>query len=224
MGLILNIESSSTNSSISVSENGKLIDFIENNDSKYKQSDTIHQNILDLIKKNKLNINDFDAIAISKGPGSYTGLRVGLSSAKGLCYALDIPLISINTLEIIAAGLRLDVKGNIVSLVHAREDEFYYIVYNNQLQIIKETSVEFLNSNSFLKFYGEYNLNIIGLGIDICKKIIKNKKINYPDCESLPSSKNMVLLSEKKFINKDFENLIYFEPNYMKNFHLSKKK
>ena len=224
MGLILNIESSSTNSSISVSENGKLIDFIENNDSKYKQSDTIHQNILDLIKKNKLNINDFDAIAISKGPGSYTGLRVGLSSAKGLCYALDIPLISINTLEIIAAGLRLDVKGHIVSLVHAREDEFYYIVYNNQLQIIKETSVESLNSNSFLKFYGEYNLNIIGLGIDICKKIIKNKKINYPDCESLPSSKNMVLLSEKKFINKDFENLIYFEPNYMKNFHLSKKK
>ena len=224
MGLILNIESSSTNSSISVSENGRLIDFIENNDPKYKQSDTIHQNILDLIKKNKLNINYFDAIAISKGPGSYTGLRVGLSSAKGLCYALDIPLISINTLEIIAAGLRLDVKGNIVSLVHAREDEFYYIVYNNQLQIIKETSVEFLNSNSFLKFYGEYNLNIIGLGIDICKKIIKNKKINYPDCESLPSSKNMVLLSEKKFINKDFENLIYFEPNYMKNFHLSKKK
>lgn len=224
MGLILNIESSSTNSSISVSENGKLIDFIEKNDPKYRQSNTIHQNILDLIKKNNLNFNDFAAVAVSKGPGSYTGLRVGISSAKGLCYALDIPLISINTLEIIAAGLRLDVKGNIVSLVHAREDEFYYIVYNNQLQIIKETSVEFLNSNSFLKFYGEYNLNIIGLGIDICKKIIKNKKINYPDCESLPSSKNMVLLSEKKFINKDFENLIYFEPNYMKNFHLSKKK
>ena len=109
-------------------------------------------------------------------------------------------------------------------MFHAREDEFYYLIYNNQWQIIKETSVEFLNSNSFLKFYGEYNLNIIGSGIDICKKIINNKKINYPDCESLPSSKNMVLLSEKKFKNEDFENLIYFEPNYMKNFHLRKKK
>ena len=224
MGFILNIESSSTNCSISISKNGKLIDYIEKNDPKYRQSAIMHQNILDLIKKNNLNINDFAAVAISKGPGSYTGLRVGLSSAKGLCYALDIPLISINTLEIIAAGLRSEVKGNIVSLVHAREDEFYYIIYNNKMQIIKHTSVEFLNSNSFLKFYGEYNLNIIGSGIDICKKIIKNKKINYPDCESLPSSKNMVILSEKKFKKEDFENLIYFEPNYMKNFHLNKKK
>tara|TARA_B100000963_G_scaffold289709_1_gene259286 strand:- start:49821 stop:50495 length:675 start_codon:yes stop_codon:yes gene_type:complete len=224
MGFILNIESSSTNCSISISKNGKLIDYIEKNDPKYRQSAIMHQNILDLIKKNNLNINDFAAVAISKGPGSYTGLRVGLSSAKGLCYALDIPLISINTLEIIAAGLRSEVKGNIVSLVHAREDEFYYIIYNNKMQIIKQTSVEFLNSNSFLKFYGEYNLNIIGSGIDICKKIIKNKKINYPDCESLPSSKNMVILSEKKFKKEDFENLIYFEPNYMKNFHLNKKK
>ena len=224
MGFILNIESSSTNCSISISKNGKLIDYIEKNDPKYRQSAIMHQNILDLIKKNNLNINDFAAVAISKGPGSYTGLRVGLSSAKGLCYALDIPLISINTLEIIAAGLRSEVKGNIVSLVHAREDEFYYIIYNNKMQIIKQTSVEFLNSNSFLKFYGEYNLNIIGSGIDICKKIIKNKKINYPDCESLPSSKNMVILSEKKFKKEDFENLIYFEPNYMKNFHLNNKK
>ena len=130
MGFILNIESSSTNCSISISKNGKLIDYIEKNDPKYRQSAIMHQNILDLIKKNNLNINDFAAVAISKGPGSYTGLRVGLSSAKGLCYALDIPLISINTLEIIAAGLRSEVKGNIVSLVHAREDEFYYIIYN----------------------------------------------------------------------------------------------
>lgn len=224
MGFILNIESSSTNCSISLSKNGKLIDFIEKNDPKYRQSNTIHQNILDLIKKNNLNFSDFAAVAVSKGPGSYTGLRVGISSAKGLCYALDIPLISINTLEIIAAGLRSYVKGNIISLIHAREDEFYYLVYDNKMKIIKETSIEYLNSNSFLKFYGEYELNIIGLGINICKKILKNKKINYPDNESLPSSRNMVLLSEKKFKNEDFENLIYFEPNYMKNFYLSKKK
>ena len=97
-----------------------------------KNSSIIFGVIDELLKNAEINLSDIDTYVVNRGPGSYTGLRVGISSAKGLCYALDIPLISINTLEIIAAGLRSYVKGNIISLIHAREDEFYYLVYDNK--------------------------------------------------------------------------------------------
>ena len=102
MALILCIETSTKNCSVSISENGKIIDSIENRNDKYSHSEELTIFISELLKNNNIDFKDLDAVAISKGPGSYTGLRIGVSTAKGLCYALDIPLLSISTLESIA--------------------------------------------------------------------------------------------------------------------------
>ena len=215
MGLILNIESSSTNCSISVSKNGKLIDFIEKNDPKYRQSNTIHQNILDLIKKNNLNFNDFAAVAVSKGPGSYTGLRVGISSAKGLCYALDIPLISIPTLDSLSRKIKIN-DGYIVPLIDARRMEVYTAIFDSKYSCIEPTSAKILDAKSYNKILESNSVYFVGNATQKLNTIINHKNAVFS--EQLPSASQMCNLSPQKFEAKIFEDTAYFEPYYLKDF------
>lgn len=221
---ILCVDTTSEFCSISLFENDILI---ENNDSKIERSHSklIIKIIDDILINNKLKAKELDAFSISKGPGSYTGLRIGLSSLKGFCYALEKPLIAVNTLKILAkSALKyIEDKDSILCpMLDARRMEVYTKIFNYNLNELSKDQALILEKDSFEK----YNSKIVyffGDGSDKFKEIV-NKK-NFMFLNNINSnSKFMGQLSYDKFINKDFEDLSSFEPNYIKDFYLIKKK
>ena len=137
MSYILNLETSTTNCSVSLSFENDLVDYIEQDSLNYSHSENLHVFIKELLNKNNTEFNQLSAISVSRGPGSYTGLRIGLSAAKGLCYGLDIPLISISSLKILANSIKYD--GFIVSTMDARRDEVYSCIYDSNLNAVSYT-------------------------------------------------------------------------------------
>lgn len=219
MGYILNIESSSTNCSISLSQNGKVISLKEQNDEKYSHSTKLHSFIEQVLIDAKINIKQLSAVAVSKGPGSYTGLRIGVTAGKGLCYALGIPLISLSTLLILAKQIKLKNDGLIIPLIDARRNEVYSSVYDFSYNKIRKEMPEIIDENSFGNLASENKLYFIGNGQEKCKRLIKNNSnLIFSNINSLPSSNEMALLSFEKFKNSKFEDIAYFEPEYLKNF------
>jgi tRNA threonylcarbamoyladenosine biosynthesis protein TsaB len=219
MSYILNIESSSTNCSISLSQNGKVISLKEQNDEKYSHSTKLHSFIEQVLIDAKINIKQLSAVAVSKGPGSYTGLRIGVTAGKGLCYALGIPLISLSTLLILAKQIKLKNDGLIIPLIDARRNEVYSSVYDFSYNKIRKEMPEIIDENSFGNLASENKLYFIGNGQEKCKRLIKNNSnLIFSNINSLPSSNEMALLSFEKFKNSKFEDIAYFEPEYLKNF------
>ena len=217
---ILNIETSSTNCSVSLSKNGKLISIKEENDEKYSHSTKLHLFIKDVLEESNINVNELSAVSVSKGPGSYTGLRIGVAAAKGLCFSLDIPLISISTLLILAKQVKID-SGYILPVLDSRSHEVYSAVYDHKFNLIENDSPVTLKKDSFKKYLKNNKVNLVGSGQNKCKDIITaSKNLFFFDTNTYPSSKEMSLISFKKYQNADFENLAYFEPAYLKNFIL----
>lgn len=220
MSFILNIESSSTNCSVSLTKNGDLISIKENNDEKYSHSTKLHSFINEVISDSKITINELSAIAVSKGPGSYTGLRIGVAAAKGLCFSLDIPLISVSTLLILSKQIKIS-SGLILPVLDARRNEVYSAIYDANYKLVKKESPKLIDSKSFENFLNDNQLYFIGSGQQKCRELIKsNNNLIFHNNESLPSSKEMADISYQKFISSDFEDLAYFEPAYLKNFIL----
>jgi tRNA threonylcarbamoyladenosine biosynthesis protein TsaB len=218
MCYILNIESSSTNCSVSLSKNGELLSVKEKNDEKYSHSTKLHLYIDSALKQQNIDIKDLSAIAVSKGPGSYTGLRIGVAAAKGLCFSLDIPLISISTLLVLSKKIKID-SGLIIPVLDARRDEVYSAIFDSQYNVIEKDSPTIINSESFSQFSKKNKLHFIGSGQQKCKELIKtNNNLNFYKTDELPSSKEMALLSYEKYRNSEFEDIAYFEPAYLKNF------
>ena len=163
MCYILNIETSSTNCSVSLSKEGKLIALEEKNNEKYSHSTKLHSFILDVLTKAEVDTNELSAISVSKGPGSYTGLRIGVAAAKGLCFALEIPLISISTLLILAK--KIDLKsGLIIPVLDARRDEVYCSVIDSNFNIIEPDSPKIIINSSFEDYLKNNKLHFIGSG------------------------------------------------------------
>ena len=146
MSYILNIETSTTNCSVSLSLDGKLVDIIEEDSSNYSHSENLHVFISKLMSSNKITFEELSAVAVSRGPGSYTGLRIGVSAAKGICYGVDIPLISISSLKILANKIVFD--GYIISTMDARRDEVYSCIYDSKLNIIEDEKPQIINAKS----------------------------------------------------------------------------
>ena len=136
MNYILNIETATKNCSVSLARNGVTILCKEIAEEGYSHAEKLHVFIEEIIKESQLNIKDLHAVAVSKGPGSYTGLRIGVSTAKGLCYALGIPLISVDTLAVLAAAVKQN-DGLIVPMIDARRMEVYSAVFDKNHQKIK---------------------------------------------------------------------------------------
>jgi len=217
MPLILNIETSSTNCSVSISKNGKLIDYIEKNSSNFSHSQKLHIFIFEITEKNKISLRDFDAVSVGIGPGSYTGLRIGLAAAKGICYALDIPLISISSLENLITNI--DFNGILISTIDARRDEVYSCIYNNKKEIIREEMPEIINSKSFLNYSAVEKILIVGNGQFKCKELIEfDSNFNWNEKILIPSAVNMCKIAHKKYNNNSFEDIAYCEPKYLKEF------
>ena len=216
MSYILNIETSTTNCSVSLSCENRLIDCIESDSPNYSHSENLHVFIDDIMNKNKLNFNQLEACSISSGPGSYTGLRIGLSAAKGLCFGMDIPLISISSLKVLANSVKYN--GLIIATMDARRDEVYSCIFDTELNIVQDEKPEIITNTSYLELTKNNEALIIGDGQIKCKRLINNNKLSYNSDILRPSSKNMYSLVYEKFRKNDFEDLAYFEPKYLKEF------
>jgi tRNA threonylcarbamoyladenosine biosynthesis protein TsaB len=216
---ILNIESSTTNCSISLANNGELISIREFNEKNYSHSTKLHSFIEEVLKNSNITVNKLSAIAVSSGPGSYTGLRIGVSAAKGLCYALQIPLISVPTLQVLARQLNIQREDLIIPVMDARRDEVYSAVYNSEYELVRDIFPEIIDSESFSGLAKDNKLYFIGNGQEKCERLIrKNSNLIFSNYDTFPSSKEMILISFKKFKKSKFEDIAYFEPDYLKKF------
>lgn len=219
---ILNIETSTKNCSVSIAKNGALISLKEINNGGYSHAEMLHPLITEALLESKLTINQIDAIAVGKGPGSYTGLRIGVSAAKGLCFANDIPLISINSLEILAHTIPID-KGTIIPMIDARRMEVYSAIYDESFTLIRETKAEIIDKSSFIDELQNHTVYFLGDGSEKCQEIILHKNAVFIK-DAFPSAKEMVKLSYEKYKVNNTDDLAYFEPFYLKNFIATQEK
>lgn len=223
MATILNLETATTNCSISIARNGKLLVLREHNSSGYSHSEQLHNFIREALEEVSIAMDGIDAIAVSKGPGSYTGLRIGVSSAKGLCFSLGLPLISVPTLESMAHQVKAGSNELIVPVLDARRMEVYSAVFDAAHNKIRETRAEIIDAGSFMEFAEGKRVHIVGSGAEKCRGILKTSNFIF-DTSIIPSAKEMCLLSHKKYREKDFEDIAYFEPYYLKDFILQQHK
>jgi tRNA threonylcarbamoyladenosine biosynthesis protein TsaB len=208
---------------------GQLLTFKEEN-AKYTHAEHITLFIQDVMKQASKNAGELDAIAVSMGPGSYTGLRIGVSTAKGLCYALDKPLIAIPTLKSMAYGFldkKQETQNSRLSLfcpmIDARRMEVFCAIYDAELNEIKKTSAEIITENSFSDLLKDHTLLFFGDGAVKCKEALSHQPNAVFIDDVFPSSKYMVEMADKKFKEKQFENVALFEPFYLKDFFTGEK-
>jgi len=213
---ILNIETSTTNCSVSLSENGRLIGLKEDNSLQYSHAERLHVYIDELLQTAKVSKTQIAAVGISKGPGSYTGLRIGVSAAKGLCYALKIPLISILTLEALAHQV-VNPQGPIVSMLDARRLEVYSAIYDTDYNETRTTEAEVLTSESYKELLESTPVYFIGNGVAKTQLLLSHPNAIFIE-NKLPSAAQMCTLTHAKFNDNDFEDVAYFEPYYLKDF------
>ena len=223
MGIILNIETATKNCSVSVSDNGVILRLKELNEGKFSHAEKLHLFILDVIKTAGLEVSDIEAVSVSKGPGSYTGLRIGVSTAKGLCYALEKPLISVPTLKIMALQVSLEKNELVVPLLDARRMEVYSGVFDHKYNQIRQTEAEIIDETSFKPYLDKGIVHFAGDGADKCKGLIKHDNARFVG-DIFPSAREMAIIATQKFKLKDFEDVAYFEPFYLKDFVAGKPK
>ncbi len=225
MGLILNIETATTVCSVSLAKDGVLL-ALKEQDGDYSHAENLTVFIEDVVKDAGIKLADIDAVAVSKGPGSYTGLRIGVSAAKGLCYALNKPLIAVDTLRYIALNVSARQPGIALfcTMFDARRMEVYCAIYDAQNNVVRPTAAEIIDEQSFLELLQENQIYFFGNGAEKCKSILAQNKNAVFVNGVVPSAADMIALSEKAYKDKLFENVAYFEPFYLKDFVAGKKK
>lgn len=222
MAIILNLETATTNCSVSVGENGNILALKEDNTPNYSHSEQLHVFIKNALDTASLSFSDLDAISVSKGPGSYTGLRIGVSAAKGLCFALDIPLISIATLESMAHQARMESFDFIIPVLDARRMEVYSAVFDANFNQIRETKAEIIKESSFAEYVKTGKTLLLGPGAKKCDEVLSHANFVFMD-SIIPSAKDMNKLSFAKYQKSVFEDVAYFEPYYLKDFIIQGK-
>lgn len=221
MNYILNIETATKRCSVSIAKEGKTIVCNEIAEEGYSHAERLHVFIEESIAKAGISYSDLAAIAVSQGPGSYTGLRIGVSAAKGLCYALGIPLIAVDTLKALAAQVSVE-SGLIVPMLDARRMEVYSAVFTADLESKRAILAEVITEDSFQEF--EETLYFVGDCAEKCKTVLTKENFVFLDEIVYPSAKEMSALSYHKFLNNDFVDVAYFEPYYLKDFMITTSK
>ena len=220
MATILCLETATTNCSVALAVDGQIKAIREENNQKFSHAEKLHVFIEAVLKEAGVDKNDLDAIAVSKGPGSYTGLRIGVSAAKGLCFSLDIPLISTLTLEVLAQQVTSDSDVSyIIPLIDARRMEVYSAVFNSEKKQIRKTEAEILNEASFNEYLTEGKTIFIGDGALKFETICTHINAFFKS-DAAPSAADMAVLADAKFEINDTEDVAYFEPFYLKEFML----
>ena len=234
MSVILNIETSTTVCSVAVSESGKCL-FLKTSDMANSHSKMLSQFVKECLEFLSANGKTLNAVAVSAGPGSYTGLRIGVSMAKGLCFGLNIPLIAVDTLAVLNAAsppalskgegaacasnssTLEELEGVKVPMLDARRMEVYDAVFDAQGNKIRETSADVIDENSFAELLENHIVYFFGDGAEKCKTTITHPNARFIDNVAV-SAENMISLAEKSFAENQFKDAAYFEPFYLKEF------
>ncbi len=218
MALILSIETATTNCSVALAMDGIVLSECAVNEG-YSHSEKLTLLVIDVLKSAGKNLEDVDAFAVSSGPGSYTGLRIGISTVKGFCFALDRPLISIGTLEAMAYGMQKLAPGNVLcAMIDARRMEVYCGVYSSSLEVLQEPKAIVVEKEFQSAFRTTQKLVLAGDGADKCTELFSGDTSIEIVKGFMPKAAFLATLAEAKFKAGDFENVGLFEPFYLKEF------
>ena len=217
MAIILCLETATTNCSVALCEDANVIALKEDNSKGYSHAEKLHVFIDEILKENDLKIDNLDAVAISKGPGSYTGLRIGVSAAKGLCFAQDIPLISVPTLTALAKQVTPKEGEQVISMLDARRMEVYSAIFDSAFNQIRDTKAQVLSEDSFQQELANGKVHFIGNGVAKFREICEHPNAEFVE-DRLPSAKEMCSIAYDKYKISDIEDVAYFEPYYLKDF------
>lgn len=219
MAHILNIHTATETAIINLTSGQQVLGTLINNEPK-KHAAFLHSAIRELLILQDIRITKLDAIGVSAGPGSYTGIRIGLATAKGLCYALKIPMITYNSLEVMAfssANFAKDYNGLYCPMIDARRMEVYTAIYSYETREIATPSAIILNENSFEDILKSGNVYFSGSGSEKFQKLTKNANAVF--LTEKISTEALAVIASKKFKKNDFVNIAYAQPLYIKEFH-----
>lgn len=219
---ILHIETSSKNCSVAISDSEKMVTLCEKTSQDYKQSENLHTYIEWALEGAEIQLKDLDAVSVGMGPGSYTGLRIAVSSAKGFCFGLGIPLVVTNSLQTMVEPFINQGFDLIIPLVDARRMEVYTAIFDGETgEMTNETESKILDENSFLEL-SDKKILFVGDGCKKAKGILR-LQADYQE-NIYPSAQFLIKNAVEKYKNKQFEDVAYFEPFYLKDFHGTKAK
>ena len=221
MNYILNIETATKNCSVALAKDGQTILCREIAEEGYSHAEQLHVFIEIILQEAGIRFQDLKAVAVSQGPGSYTGLRIGVSAAKGLCFTLDIPLIAVDTLQVLASQAKVT-EGLIVPMLDARRMEVYSAIFNSKLEKQREVQAEIITENSFETILEM--VHFVGDCADKCQPVLVKSNFVFLEEVKYPLAKEMSALSFSKFQNSEFEDVAYFEPYYLKDFMITTSK
>lgn len=216
--MILSIETATSVCSVALHQEGKLLASYELHTEK-SHNEELTLLIQEICKQSKYQLSEISAVAVSKGPGSYTGLRIGVATAKGLCYALQKPLIAINTLEAMIEQVIPFYSQDTLfcPMLDARRMEVYCLVANRQRELLMPTSATIVENETFDNYLSHNKIVFLGNGAEKCKTVISHPNAIFLK-DIYPLAKSMGKLAWEKYQKGDFENLFYFEPYYLKEF------
>ncbi|ACY40572.1 glycoprotease M22 family domain-containing protein [Blattabacterium sp. (Blattella germanica) str. Bge] len=210
MSLILNLETSTKNCSVSIAKNGICIVYVEECSKKYFHSEKLHTFIQYATEISKIRLKDLKSVCVSKGPGSYTSLRIGLSAAKGLCYSLEIPLLSVDSLTIMSQKINIK-SGFLIPMIHAKSDLFYTSLFNKSKKRLSSILIKKIHDDFFTYLTKSEKIYFIG-NIDFFgEKLFSNNRFFT---KVYPSAMDMSFISYVKFCNKKFDDIEKLTPSY----------
>ena len=224
VSIILHIETATKNCSVAVSRSGTMLALKEQFSEQFSHSEQLHSFIQDVLKEAHMDMTALAAVAVSKGPGSYTGLRIGVAAAKGICFALDLPLIAVNSLQILTEKYQDNNQALLFPMFDARRKEVYVMILNEKKEVVKPTFAEVLTTESFKEFPTNVQWVFMGEGAQKCKEVFDANHIEYRSEIQHPSASEMVSLAWKAFQANKFEDVAYFEPFYLKDFYTTANK
>ena len=220
---ILHIETSSKNCSVAISDGEEILCLCEEVSENYKQSESLHTFIEWALEGAEIALKDLDAVSLGKGPGSYTGLRIGAASAKGFCYGLKIPLIATNSLETMIEPFLNKDYDFIIPLIDARRMEVYTAIFEGKTgEMLTDTEAKILDETSFQEFVGK-KVIFVGDGAKKAKEILQLTNAEFND-SIYPSAKYLIKKALEKMTKNELEDTAYFEPFYLKDFQGVKTK
>ena len=218
MSFILNIETATKNCSVAIAKNGETILCKEIAEEGYSHAEKLHVFIEEAIAEAKISVQDLVAVAVSQGPGSYTGLRIGVSAAKGLCFALNLPLIAVDTLQTLASQAKVS-DGKIIPMLDARRMEVYSEIFNAKLETERPILAEVIDKNSFQDI--KETVYFVGDCAEKCKTVLTKENFIFLEDIKYPSAAAMSKISFDKYQKSDTVDVAYFEPYYLKDFMMT---